>query len=80
MVFVLTCTVEKKCTHFTKLRIHSCPADTARNLGDFITHALWSVESFNSPTVCWFDKRLQSQILLSDIYYDYQICRFDKFL
>ena len=28
------------------------PADTARNQGDFTTHALWSVESFNFPTVC----------------------------
>ena len=42
---------KKKCTHFTKWRIHSCPADTARNQGSFTTHALWSVKSFNSPTV-----------------------------
>ena len=42
---------KKKSTHFTKVRIHSCLADTARNLGGFTTHALWSVQSFNSPTV-----------------------------
>ena len=42
---------KKNCTHFTKGRIHSCPAGTARNKGGFTTHALWSVQSFNSPTV-----------------------------
>ena len=42
---------KKKCTHFTIERIHSWLADTARNQGSFTTFALWSVKSFNSPTV-----------------------------
>ena len=42
---------KKKCTHFTIERIHSWLADTARNQGSFTTFALWSVQSFNSPTV-----------------------------
>ena len=41
----------KKCTHFTIQRIYSWLADTARNQGSFTTFALWSVKSFNSPTV-----------------------------
>ena len=45
---------KKKCTHFTRERIHSCPVDTARNKGSFTTIALWSVKSFNSPTVCMY--------------------------
>ena len=61
----------KKCTHFTKGRIHSCPADTARNYGSFTTHALWSVKSFNSPTVYqtfsqYFSKVLQYYLQYSN--------------
>ena len=41
----------KKCVHFSRGRIHSCPADTARNQGSFTTHALLSVQSFLSTTV-----------------------------
>ena len=42
----------KKCVHFSWGRIHSCPSDTARNQGSFTTHALLSVQSFLSTTVC----------------------------
>ena len=42
---------KKKCTHFTIERIRSWLADTARNQGSFTTFALWSVQSFCSPTV-----------------------------
>ena len=44
---------KKKCTQFTIERIHSWLADTARNQGSFTTFALWSVQSFYSPTVYW---------------------------
>ena len=43
---------KKKCAHFTRERIHSCSVDTARNKGSFTSIALWSVQSFFSPTVC----------------------------
>ena len=42
---------KKKCTHFSRGRIHSCPADTACNQGSFTSMALWSVQSFLSSTV-----------------------------
>ena len=42
---------KKKCAHFTRERIHSCSVDTARNKGSFTSIALWSVQSFFSPTV-----------------------------
>ena len=42
---------KKKCTHFSRGRIHSCPAGTARNQGSFTSMALWSVQSFLSSTV-----------------------------
>ena len=50
---------KKKCIHFTRERIHSCSVDTARNKGSFTTIALWSVKSFNSPTVCIQEKQQQ---------------------
>ena len=34
---------KKKCAHFSRGRIHSCPAGTARNQGSFISMALWRV-------------------------------------
>ena len=45
---------KKKCIHFAKRRIDPCPAHTARNYGSFTPYALWSVKSFNSPTVCTY--------------------------
>ena len=42
---------KKKCAHFSRGRIHSCPAGTARNQGSFTSMALWSVQSFLSSTV-----------------------------
>ena len=43
---------KKKWIHFSRVRIHSCPAGTARNQGSFTSMALWSVQSFLSTTVC----------------------------
>ena len=42
---------KKKCTHFTREKIHSCPVDTIRNKGSFTSMALWSVQSFLSISV-----------------------------
>ena len=42
---------KKKCTRFTRGRIHPCPAHTAHNLGNFTPYTLWFVESFNSSTL-----------------------------
>ena len=42
---------KKKCAHFSRGRIHSCPAGTARNQGSFTSMALLSVQSFLSSTV-----------------------------
>ena len=42
---------KKKCIHFSRGRIHSCPAGTAHNQGSFTSMALWSVQSFLSTTV-----------------------------
>ena len=46
---------KKKCTHFSRGRIHSCPAGTARNQGSFTSMALLSVQSFLSSTVTLFN-------------------------
>ena len=42
---------KKKSIQITKRRIDHCPAHTARNKDSFTTMVLWSVKSFNSPTV-----------------------------
>ena len=42
---------KKKCIHFSRGRIHSYPAGTARNQGSFTSMAIWSVQSFLSTTV-----------------------------
>ena len=42
---------KKKSIKITKRRIDPCPAHTTRNKGSFTTNVLWSVKSFNSPTV-----------------------------
>ena len=42
---------KKKCNNFSRGRINPWPAHTARNKGSFTPYALWSVESFFSPTV-----------------------------
>ena len=43
---------KKKCANFSRGRIHSYSAGTARNQGSFTSMAQWSVQSFLSTTVC----------------------------
>ena len=43
---------KKKCAYFSRGRINSYPAGTARNQGSFTSMGLWSVQSFLSSTVC----------------------------
>ena len=42
---------KKKLIYSSRGRINPWPAHTARNKGSFTPYALWSVESFFSPTV-----------------------------
>ena len=58
---------KKKCTHFTRERIHSCPVDTARNKGSFTSIALWSVQSFLSNSVDYaVHIKIASQFLIDN--------------